>query len=127
MSIRAPRIRVVQTRKDDAIIASAAQMIAAAIRRRMAEPSISEETDADAVISIGGTGAGQKDAAVIDIVARRQGRISRHRSDAGRNGGDRRSERQAGAARPGRIDAALACWLMLGRRMFARLAGGDVG
>ena len=27
---------------------------------------------------------------------------------------------------PGRIDAALACWLMLGQRVFARLAGRDV-
>ncbi len=27
---------------------------------------------------------------------------------------------------PGRIDAALACWLLLGQRMFARLAGSDM-
>ena len=97
VSIRAPRVCVVQTRKDDAIIASVAQMVAAAINKN-GGAVVSEARDADAVISIGGTGAGQKDAGVTNLGARRQGGLSWHRSLAGRDSRDWRSERQAGAA-----------------------------
>jgi molybdopterin molybdotransferase len=123
VSIRTPRVSVVQTRKSDAIMASAAQVIAAAINKNGGSV-VSEERDADAVISIGGTGAGRNDVAVTALA--RAGKVAFH--GIGLMPGETAAIGDANGRPvlliPGRIDATLACWLVLGRRMFARLAGG---
>jgi molybdopterin molybdotransferase len=124
VSIRAPRVAVVGA-NGDAIIASTAQLIAAAIMAN-GGTVVSEEKDADAVISIGGTGVGQEDAAVTTLA--RVGKVAFH--GIGLMPGETAAIGEASGKPvlliPGRFDAALACWLVLGRRMFARLASGTL-
>lgn len=132
VSVRAPRIRVVHAgRPDDTMIASGATMTAAAI---VSDGGISigdegflesalQNGDADAIIAIGGTGAGRNDASVTTLS--RAGSIAFH--GIGLNPGETAAIGAVGGNPvllvPGRIDAALACWLVLGRRILARLAG----
>jgi len=132
--IRAPCIRVVRAGGADDIIASAAQMMAAAIVAEGgtisgedgALASALQDNDADAVIAIGGTGAGRNDASVTALAG--AGQVAFH--GIGLRPGETAAIGVANAKPvlvvPGRIDAALACWLMLGQRVFARLAGRDV-
>jgi len=134
VSICAPRIRVVRAGRADDIIAAARQMTAAAIiadggaiaGENGALASALQDNDADAVIAIGGTGAGQNDASVTALS--RTGKVAFH--GIGLSPGETAAIGEANGKpvllMPGRIDAAIACWLMLGRRMFARLAGGDM-
>ena len=111
--------------EDDAIIASAAQMIVETINKN-GGAVVSEEKDADAVISIGGTGAGQKDAAVTTLA--RAGKVAFH--GIGLSPGETAAIGEANGKPvllvPGRIDAALACWLVLGQKLLMTLAGGTV-
>ena len=82
-----------------------------------------QDNDADAVIAIGGTGAGRNDASVMALSG--AGQVAFH--GIGLMPGETAAIGVANARPvlivPGRIDAALACWLVLGRRIFARLAG----
>ena len=125
VSIRVPRVCVVQTRTDDAIIAAAAQMIVETINKN-GGAVVSEEKDADAVISIGGTGAGQKDAAVTTLA--RAGKVAFH--GIGLTPGETAAIGEVNGKPvllvPGRVDAALACWLVLGQKLLMTLAGGTV-
>jgi molybdopterin biosynthesis enzyme len=80
----------------------------------------------DAVIGIGGTGTGRRDDAVQDLA--RRGRVEAHGiaicpGETAALGfiGDRPV-----LLVPGRLDAALAVWLLIGRRLAARLAGGSI-
>jgi molybdopterin molybdotransferase len=128
VSVRAPRI-VVDARAGDAIIAAAAAMIGSHIHVSggtvINAPSLEAAlaTDADAIISIGGTGAGKDDASVTTLS--RAGNVVFH--GIGLMPGETAAIGKANGnpvlLMPGRIDAALACWLLLGQRMFARLAG----
>jgi molybdopterin biosynthesis enzyme len=84
------------------------------------------ETGSDAVIAVGGTGSGRKDSSVRAVA--RLGQVEAH--------GIAVSPGEAAAlgfigARPvllipGRIDAALAVWLLIGRHLCAKLSGGSV-
>ncbi|HKY86263.1 MAG TPA: molybdopterin-binding protein [Pseudorhodoplanes sp.] len=129
--IRAPRITVVtkDIRDHGAIIASASDMISSHINRSggaaVANFSLEDAfaRDIDAVISIGGTGSGSDDTFVTEL--RSAGKVAFH--GIGLLPGETAAIGEANGKpvllMPGRIDAALACWLLLGRRMFARLAG----
>ena len=81
-------------------------------------------TDADAVIAVGGTGAGRNDAAVQTLA--RHGRVDVHGIAV--SPGETAAFGFVGKLPvllvPGRIDAALAIWLLIGRHLVARLAGG---
>jgi molybdopterin molybdotransferase len=128
VSIRAPRI-VVAASAGDAIIAAAAAMIGSHIHASggtvISGSSLEAAlaTDADAIISIGGTGAGKDDASVTTLS--RPGKVVFH--GIGLSPGETAAIGEATGKpvllMPGRIDAALACWLLLGQRVFARLAG----
>ncbi len=136
VSVRAPRIRIVQAGPvDDTIVASAAAMIAAAIVAdggtamdgvNGSLESALQNKDADAIVAIGGTGAGKNDASVTTLS--RRGSVAFH--GIGLNPGETAAIGVAGGKPvllvPGRIDAALACWLALGRKILARLTGGGV-
>jgi molybdopterin molybdotransferase len=135
VSVRAPRIRVVHTgHADGMIIASAVAMVAAAIvsdggtasgdesaGRDILESAL-QSNEADAIIAIGGTGAGRNDASVTALS--RIGKVAFH--GIGLNPGETAAIGVAGGKpvllMPGRIDTALACWLVLGRQILARLA-----
>jgi molybdopterin biosynthesis enzyme len=80
----------------------------------------------DAVIGIGGTGSGRRDDAVQELA--RLGRVEAHGvavcpGETAALGfvGDRPV-----LLVPGRLDAALAIWLLIGRQLAARLAGGGI-
>jgi molybdopterin molybdotransferase len=87
------------------------------LARVLADPT------ADAVITIGGTGCGRGDDAVVTLG--RVGRVEIH--GVGLAPGETAALGTV-ASRPmlmlpGRLDAALAAWLVLGRRLMARLTG----
>jgi molybdopterin molybdotransferase len=129
--IREPRLLVVRTRGDPIIDAAAAMLvhaIAAAggvaldgpVGDGLADALLRE--DADAVIAIGGTGGGRNDTSVSTLA--RLGRVEAH--GIALSPGETGAFGMAGARPvlllPGRIDGALAVWLLLGTRMLARLA-----
>jgi molybdopterin molybdotransferase len=80
----------------------------------------------DALIAVGGTGSGRRDAAVH--VLAQHGRVEAH--GVALAPGETAAFGFVGARPvllvPGRIDAALAVWLLIGRYLVARLAGGRV-
>ena len=126
--VREPRLRVVRVRPGDPIIDAAAALLAHAIAAaggvalddpaggdglRLADALRRE--DADAVIAIGGTGCGRHDTSVATLA--RLGRVEAH----GIALVARRRPRLSASvgARPvlllpGRLDGALAVWLLLG-------------
>ena len=125
---RMPRVRLVPVR-DDPLIAAAAQWIGADLERRGALLRESGSLDnalnagdADIVVGIGGTGTGNNDASVSAL--RRDGRVAWH--GLALSPGETAAFGFAGDAAvllvPGRLDAALAVWLTLGRPAIDRLA-----
>jgi molybdopterin molybdotransferase len=130
VSIRQPRIRVVNTRPGDPILNTAAALLEHLIGTAGAKTdSISDlddalgRADADATIGIGGTGEGRNDNAVIALS--RAGSVMRH--GIGLSPGETAAFGMANdrpvLLMPGRIDAVLACWLVLGRPLVDRLSG----
>jgi molybdopterin biosynthesis enzyme len=132
LQVRAPRLRVVNTKPG--VLEPATQFVAKAAEA--AGASVSVETDGnlegafragavDAVIGIGGTGSGRKDRSVIALS--RSGTLHCH--GVGLMPGDTSAfghvEGRPALLLPGRVDAAVASWLMLGRTLLARLAGGE--
>jgi molybdopterin molybdotransferase len=84
------------------------------------------DNQCDAVIGIGGTGNGRRDDAVQELA--RRGQVELHGMAIGP--GETAAlgfvgERPALLV-PGRLDAALAVWLLVGRQLAAQLAGGRV-
>jgi molybdopterin biosynthesis enzyme len=77
----------------------------------------------DAVVVIGGTGSGRRDASVSTLAA--VGRVDIH--GMGIRPGETAALGSVGSRPvlllPGRLDAALAVWLLVGRRLLARLSG----
>jgi molybdopterin molybdotransferase len=131
--IREPRVRVVRA-GGGPVIGAAAALIASAIEAeggraigmQSNEPGGLEAAlhheGADAVVAIGGTGSGRNDASVRTL--ERAGTIAFH--GIGILPGETTAVGYVGARPvlllPGRLDAALAGWLTVGRRMLARLA-----
>ncbi len=135
LSVREPRLRIVCAREKrdetlDAIFAFVAADIDArgaviaadAIPDGQIEAAMRQE-NADAIIVIGGTGSGRHDSSVQTLA--RAGRVGFH--GIGLTPGETAAFGFAGTRPvlllPGRLDAALAVWLTVGRRMLARLAG----
>ncbi|MBM3529984.1 MAG: molybdopterin-binding protein [Alphaproteobacteria bacterium] len=129
VTIREPRVRMVRAGGGDAI-GGAGALIAAAIGADSGAALTDDMTleaalaadDADAVIAIGGTGSGRNDTSVRTLA--RMGEVAFH--GIGILPGETTAVGFAGARPvlllPGRLDAALAGWLTVGRRMLARLA-----
>jgi molybdopterin biosynthesis enzyme len=127
--VREPRVRVVRAGQGH-IIAAAASLIGSAIKGESGsaiidgaslEAALSDE-NADMVVAIGGTGSGRNDASVRTLA--RIGKIAFH--GIGITPGETTALGFVGTRPvlllPGRIDAALAGWLTVGRRMLARRA-----
>jgi molybdopterin molybdotransferase len=89
------------------------------------EPALGDE-ETNAVIAVGGTGSGRRDAAVHTLA--RLGQVEAHGIAV--SPGETAAFGVAGAKPvlliPGRLDAALAIWLLIGRHLVARLAGGSI-
>jgi molybdopterin molybdotransferase len=136
--VREPRIRLVPARADrEAVLAAAHDLMARAIAAMGAKMTFATppaqaadlgaalgDATADAVIVIGGTGSGSRDASVHRLA--RAGRVEVHgiALSPGETAAFGRVHARPVLLLPGRLDAALAVWLVLGRRMLARLAGG---
>jgi molybdopterin molybdotransferase len=80
----------------------------------------------DAIIAVGGTGSGQRDASVQTLA--RLGRVVIHgiAISPGETAAFGFVDTRPVLLVPGRLDAALAIWLLIGRPLIAKLAGGRV-
>ncbi len=131
VSVRRPRLRIVRVRTDT-IIAGAARLIATDAARCGGAPDeanggLSEafsDESADTIIAIGGTGSGRNDASVQTLA--RAGRLIVH--GVALMPGETAAFGFVGTRPvlllPGRLDAALAVWLTIGRPMLQRLTAG---
>jgi molybdopterin molybdotransferase len=85
-----------------------------------------QDGDADAVVAVGGTGSGRNDESVRALV--RLGQAVAH--GIAISPGETAAFGFVGSRPvlliPGRLDAALAVWLLIGRHVLAKLAGGGV-
>jgi molybdopterin molybdotransferase len=133
LSIRVPRIRLVQAgAQDDAVIGAAMTCIADAIAAMGGIAVAGEPGDlagaladaaVDAAIVVGGTGNGRNDKTVETLAS--LGEVHAH-GIALRPGETTALGTVSGRpvlAVPGRLDAALAAWHLIGQVMLARLAG----
>ena len=130
LRIRAPRLRVLRLRRD-LMLDAAAAWVARAIEIRggvaLTDAAAGlddalQGADADAVVAIGGTGSGRDDASVAALA--RHGEVEAH--GIALSPGETTAFGMIGERPvlllPGRLDAALAAWTLLGARMLARLA-----
>lgn len=130
VTVREPRLRVLPLR-GSAIVSAAGRLIASDIERRGGAARLDESgrldvalaaETADAVIAIGGTGSGRNDTSVH--VLAREGRVAVH--GLALAPGETAALGFAGARPvlllPGRLDAALSVWLVVGRHLLAALA-----
>jgi molybdopterin molybdotransferase len=134
VQVRAPRVRLLRTRpRGDAILDAAAECIADSIAQGggvlvVREPDARLELgltdpDIDGAVAIGGTGSGHNDATVRvlaglgEVVAHGIALLPGETTAFGMVGS------RPVLALPGRLDAALAAWHVLGWVMLARLSG----
>jgi molybdopterin biosynthesis enzyme len=84
------------------------------------------DESADAVISLGGTGGGRRDAAVKTLA--RLGQVEAYgiAVSPGETAAFGFAGKRPVLLIPGRLDAALAIWLLIGRYLMAKLAGGSI-
>jgi len=131
VTVREPRIRVVPLRGSGIIIA-AARLVASDIERRGGAARLDDANrdfggvlaseSADAIVAIGGTGSGRNDASAQTLA--REGRLAVH--GMALTPGETAALGFVGPRPvlllPGRLDTALAVWLVVGRRVLDRLA-----
>ncbi len=135
VAVRAPRITIVYGGPSaspvlDAALSwlthAAAQSGALATAKPIALDAALSDADEDAVIAVGGTGSGLRDASVQTLA--RLGRLEAH--GIAISPGETTAFGFAGTRPvlliPGRLDAVLAVWLLLGRHLTAKLADGRV-
>jgi molybdopterin molybdotransferase len=133
VTVREPRIAVMPLR-GSGIVAAAARLLAADIERRGGVARLDEAgrgldaalaaDNADFIVAIGGTGSGRNDASVQTLV--RAGRLAVH--GIALTPGETAALGFVGSRPvlllPGRLDAALAVWLVVGRHILDCLAAG---
>jgi molybdopterin molybdotransferase len=133
ITVREPRIHILPVR-GNVIIHAAARLVASDIERNGGTARLETGRDlglalaaegADGIVVIGGTGNGRNDTSVQTLA--REGEVGLHGIAV--TPGETAALGFIGPRPvlllPGRLDAALAVWLLVGRRMLARLAGGD--
>ena len=130
VTIRRPRVGIV-ARETDAVAA----MVRAALVRSGVEPvalrsgddlaRCAEVAALDALVTVGGTGQGRADRTASMIVA--QGRLAFHGTGIrpGETAGFGSIAERPVLLLPGRLDAALGAWLLLGLPMLKCLSGGN--
>jgi molybdopterin molybdotransferase len=133
VSVRMPLLRVAPVRADPILI-GAAHLVAGDVAHcggalEEANDELIEalaDGNTDAVIAIGGTGSGRNDSSVQTLA--RKGRLAVH--GIGLTPGETAAFGFAGSKPvlllPGRLDAALAVWMTVGRHMLGRLTGSAV-
>jgi molybdopterin molybdotransferase len=137
VTVREPRVRIVPSRPGGTIIDGIVTLLSGAIETDggcaiTSEPAdgsgvdnVFRSADVDAIIVVGGSGTGERDNSV-DTLAR-LGQLAFH--GVGLAPGETTAFGMTGSCPvlvvPGRLDAALAAWLVLGRYVLARLCGRD--
>lgn len=129
--VREPRVRILPLR-GSGIVNAGARLIAADIERRGGVARLDDSSrdlgavlaaeSADFIVVIGGTGHGRNDNSV-QIVAR-EARLAAHgiALTPGETAALGFAENRPVLVLPGRLDAALSVWLLVGRRILERLA-----
>jgi molybdopterin biosynthesis enzyme len=135
VTIRSPRLTLARATAARAPVLDAARatLIHCAAKAGCAVSEASSLAEAmsdgqcDAVIGIGGTGSGRRDDAVQELT--RRGRVEAHGIAVcpGETAAFGFVGERPVLLVPGRLDAALAVWLLIGRPLVAKLAGGSVG
>ncbi len=137
ITVRSPRIRIAHgSAANDPSIDAAREMLAHAVtgsgctvletqREGGLDRALADEC-ADAVIALGGTGSGRQDAAVKTLA--RLGEVKAHgiAVSPGETAAFGFAGKRPVLLVPGRLDAALAIWLLIGRYLVAKLAGGGI-
>ena len=133
--LREPRLHLVRVRpQPDRILGAAIECIADAIRSQggvavvhSGEAGLENalnDSNADAVVTVGGTGSGARDATVRTLAAAGELHVYGIALSPGDTAAFASVGRRPVLALPGRLDAALAVWLAIGRRLLARLTAG---
>jgi molybdopterin biosynthesis enzyme len=126
---RRPRVLVACAR-DDPILKACANFVTADAQRRGADiktaaslDAARASQDADAILVVGGTGEGRNDSSAASLA--RVGRLAVHGMalSPGETAGFGFAAHRPVLLLPGRLDATLAVWLMLGRPLLDRLSG----
>jgi molybdopterin biosynthesis enzyme len=131
--VREPRVHILPMR-GNAIVTAAARLLAGDIDKHGGTVRLETGRDlglalaaesSDAIVVIGGTGRGRNDTSVQTLA--REGELAVH--GIALTPGETAAFGFIGPRPvlllPGRLDAALAVWLAVGRRLLARLAGGE--
>ncbi len=131
ITVREPRVRVLPLR-GSAIINAAARLIASDIERRggsarLDDPgrdlgSVLGAESADAIIVIGGTGNGRNDNSVQTLAREAWLAVHGIAMTPGETAALGFATQRPVLMLPGRLDAALAVWLLVGRRILERLS-----
>jgi molybdopterin molybdotransferase len=128
--VRVPRLRIVNTRPGDRVLEAAAAFLARVAESSGATTDMCSDLDqalrtdgADATIAIGGTGAGSDDRSVVTLS--RAGSVTCHGIGLlpGETSALGVSNGRPVLLMPGRMDAVLATWLVLGQPLIDRLSG----
>jgi molybdopterin molybdotransferase len=131
VTVREPRVRVLPVR-GSGIISAAARLVVADIERRGGAARLDDSgrglgvamaaESADSIVAIGGTGSGRNDNSVQTLA--REGRLAVHgfALTPGETGAFGFAGMRPVLLLPGRLDAALGVWLVVGRRLLDRLA-----
>ena len=131
VTVREPRVRVVPLR-GSGIIVAAARLVASDIERHGGAARLDDAgrdfagvlaaENVDAVVAIGGTGQGRNDNSVQMLA--REGRLAVHGMalTPGETAALGFVDSRPVLLLPGRLDAALAAWLVVGRHVLERLA-----
>jgi molybdopterin molybdotransferase len=135
VAVRSPRIRIVHGgAKHSPMIDAALGLLVHAVTEAggavgaghfQLDAALDEE-QADAILAIGGTGSGVRDMAVRTLA--RFGTVEAHgiAISPGETAAFGFVDGRPVLLVPGRLDAALAAWLLIGRHLLAKLAGGEV-
>jgi molybdopterin biosynthesis enzyme len=129
VSVRTPEVRIVQARANDVVADAITSLLADLIARHgtaelfLESAAFQNPQDADAIIVVGGSGMGLHDNSVHALA--RAGRVVAH--GIGLSPGETSAFGFINSTPvliiPGRLDAALAVWHVLGARIMARLIG----
>jgi molybdopterin biosynthesis enzyme len=135
--VREPRVRVVRAGRPGAVTQAGCAFIAAAVESAggcvILDPIEVEAPDqfaaalhheaADAVIAVGGTGSGAGDSSVRILAGAGALRFHGLGASPGETTAFGAVASRPVLLLPGRLDAVMAVWLLLGRPLLARLAG----
>ena len=134
VTIRAPRLALARAAAAKTPVLNAVQATLSrcaakagcAVSEASALAEALSEGQCDAVIAVGGTGSGRRDDAVQELA--RHGRVEAHGIAIcpGETAAFGFVGERPVLLVPGRLDAALAAWLLIGRHLVAKLAGGLV-